>query len=122
MTPTDQAQRVPGATGGDARTGASGQFEGGDLIGVAEKLDYLQDLGVTCYGYRHHIRAVIQQVRLSIQTPTRTYTQVTMDIGHHPPISTIPTPSIHRPFLKWNHASAPVLICTTSSTARTRVT
>ena len=42
-----QAQRVPGATGGDARTGASGQFEGGDLIGVAEKLDYLQDLGVT---------------------------------------------------------------------------
>ena len=42
-----QAQRVPGATGGDARTGASGQFEGGDLVGVAEKLDYLQDLGVT---------------------------------------------------------------------------
>ncbi len=38
---------VPGATDGDARFGSSGQYEGGDLPGVREKLPYLQDLGVT---------------------------------------------------------------------------
>ena len=38
---------VPGATGGDAATGPSGQYEGGDLAGVEEQLPYLRDLGVT---------------------------------------------------------------------------
>lgn len=35
---------VPGATDGEL---ASGQYEGGDLAGVTEQLDYLADLGVT---------------------------------------------------------------------------
>jgi glycosidase len=43
----DRAQTVAGATGGDAATGPSGQYEGGDLPGVTERLDYLADLGVT---------------------------------------------------------------------------
>lgn len=38
---------VPGATGGDAANGPSGQYEGGDLPGVVAKMDYLADLGVT---------------------------------------------------------------------------
>jgi len=38
---------VPGATDGDARTGPSGQYEGGDLPGVEQKVPYLADLGVT---------------------------------------------------------------------------
>jgi glycosidase len=38
---------VSGATDGDARTGPSGQYEGGDLAGVTEELPYLADLGVT---------------------------------------------------------------------------
>ncbi|MBX3270674.1 MAG: hypothetical protein KF729_10450 [Sandaracinaceae bacterium] len=42
-----RADPVSGATGGDARTGPSGQFEGGDLRGATMRLDYLADLGVT---------------------------------------------------------------------------
>lgn len=38
---------VSGATDGNAATGASGQYEGGDLAGVTAKMDYLADLGVT---------------------------------------------------------------------------
>ena len=38
---------VSGATDGDARTGPSGQYEGGDLPGVTEEIPYLADLGVT---------------------------------------------------------------------------
>lgn len=38
---------VPGATGGDASSGPSGQYAGGDLPGVTERLGYLADLGVT---------------------------------------------------------------------------
>ena len=38
---------VPNATGGNAASGPSGQYEGGDLAGVTAKLDYLSDLGVT---------------------------------------------------------------------------
>jgi len=38
---------VAGATGGDASAGASGQYEGGDLRGVIERMDYLAELGVT---------------------------------------------------------------------------
>ncbi len=38
---------VAGASDGDARTGPSGQYEGGDLRGVTMELPYLQDLGVT---------------------------------------------------------------------------
>lgn len=38
---------VEGATDGDARVAASGQYEGGDLAGVTERLPYLADLGVT---------------------------------------------------------------------------
>lgn len=41
------ADQVSGATGGDATTGPSGQYEGGDLQGVQEKIPYLRDLGVT---------------------------------------------------------------------------
>jgi glycosidase len=41
------ASTVPGVTDGDARVGPSGQYEGGDLRGVTEELDYLADLGVT---------------------------------------------------------------------------
>lgn len=40
-------QPVPGATGGNASSGPSGQYEGGDLAGVTEKMPYLADLGVT---------------------------------------------------------------------------
>ena len=42
-----QSLPVDGATGGNARLGPSGQYEGGDLPGVTAKLDYLNDLGVT---------------------------------------------------------------------------
>jgi glycosidase len=38
---------VPGVSDGDAATGPSGQYEGGDLAGVAAKVPYLRDLGVT---------------------------------------------------------------------------
>lgn len=39
---------IPGASGtGNAEGGPSGQYEGGDLAGVVEKLPYLSDLGVT---------------------------------------------------------------------------
>jgi glycosidase len=38
---------VSGATGGNAASGASGQYEGGDLAGITEKMEYLSDLGVT---------------------------------------------------------------------------
>ena len=37
---------VSNASSGDATTGASGQYEGGDISGVEEKLPYLHDLGV----------------------------------------------------------------------------
>ena len=37
---------VPGATG-DIGSGASGQYEGGDLAGVTAQMSYLADLGVT---------------------------------------------------------------------------
>ena len=38
---------VPNATMGDARTGASAQFAGGDLRGLTMRMPYLADLGVT---------------------------------------------------------------------------
>ena len=38
---------VSGATDGDALTGPSAQYEGGDLAGVAAKMSYLANLGVT---------------------------------------------------------------------------
>ncbi len=41
------ADTVPGATGGNAATGPSGQYVGGDLAGVTARMDYLTDLGVT---------------------------------------------------------------------------
>ncbi len=42
-----RADPVAGATDGDATRGPSGQYEGGDLNGATERLDYLADLGVT---------------------------------------------------------------------------
>ena len=42
-----RAHPVDGASGGDAATGASGQYEGGDLQGITEKIPYLDALGVT---------------------------------------------------------------------------
>ncbi|MCB9631651.1 MAG: hypothetical protein H6721_05870 [Sandaracinus sp.] len=41
------ANPVAGATDGDATTGPSGQYEGGDLRGITNQMDYLSDLGVT---------------------------------------------------------------------------
>lgn len=41
-----QVDPVSGATGGSAASGPSGQYEGGDLAGVTEKMDYLTSLGV----------------------------------------------------------------------------
>ncbi|HJL19351.1 MAG TPA: alpha-amylase family glycosyl hydrolase [Sandaracinaceae bacterium LLY-WYZ-13_1] len=41
------ADPVSGATDGDATSGPSGQYEGGDLAGATERLGYLADLGVT---------------------------------------------------------------------------
>lgn len=38
---------VAGVTDGDATRGPSAQYEGGDLRGVTEEIDYLADLGVT---------------------------------------------------------------------------
>lgn len=43
----DMRTLVEGATDGDATTGPSGQFQGGDLIGLTQKLGYLESLGVT---------------------------------------------------------------------------
>jgi glycosidase len=42
-----EADPVAGVTGGDATSGPSGQYEGGDLQGVTDRLGYLADLGVT---------------------------------------------------------------------------
>lgn len=42
-----RADPVSGVSGGDARTGPSGQYEGGDLRGATMRLGYLADLGVT---------------------------------------------------------------------------
>ena len=42
-----QVDEVAGATPGDATSGPSGQYHGGDLAGVTEKMPYLADLGVT---------------------------------------------------------------------------
>ena len=41
--------RVPvvDATDGDAAIGPSGQFHGGDLLGLTQKLGYLEEMGVT---------------------------------------------------------------------------
>lgn len=41
-----QNDPVPYATEGNANQGASGQYEGGDINGVSQKLPYLQELGV----------------------------------------------------------------------------
>ena len=41
------ADEVSGVSGGDSRTGPSGQYAGGDLPGATARLDYLADLGVT---------------------------------------------------------------------------
>lgn len=41
------ASPVAGATDGDATRGPSGQYEGGDLRGITQEMDYLADLGVT---------------------------------------------------------------------------
>src|SRR5690606_18095223 len=41
------ADPVSGASDGDATSGPSGQYEGGDLEGATMRLDYLADLGVT---------------------------------------------------------------------------
>ena len=38
---------VPDATDGDAANGPSGQYHGGDLLGLTQKLGYLDDLGVS---------------------------------------------------------------------------
>ncbi|MBK8012521.1 MAG: hypothetical protein IPK13_14310 [Deltaproteobacteria bacterium] len=40
-------QPVSGASGGDATNGPSGQYEGGDLKGLKNRIPYLADLGVT---------------------------------------------------------------------------
>ncbi len=42
-----RADEVSGVSGGDARSGPSGQYAGGDLAGATARLDYLADLGVT---------------------------------------------------------------------------
>lgn len=42
-----KASPVAGVSDGDATSGPSGQYEGGDLVGVTEKLEYLSDLGVS---------------------------------------------------------------------------
>ena len=41
------ADEVAGVSGGDASSGPSGQYAGGDLPGATERLAYLSDLGVT---------------------------------------------------------------------------
>ena len=41
------ADPVPGASGGDATTGPSGQYAGGDIPGATSRVAYLADLGVT---------------------------------------------------------------------------
>ncbi|MCZ7685466.1 MAG: alpha-amylase family glycosyl hydrolase [Sandaracinaceae bacterium] len=41
------ADPVSGVSDGDAARGPSGQYEGGDLRGATDRLDYLADLGVT---------------------------------------------------------------------------
>ena len=43
----NQVDPVPNATGGNAGWGPSGQYEGGDIKGVEEKLPYLANLGVS---------------------------------------------------------------------------
>ena len=50
---------VDGATDGDAANGPSGQFHGGDLPGVTEKLAYLQELGVTALCFLRPTRTAI---------------------------------------------------------------
>jgi glycosidase len=42
-----RSEPVVGATGGNAITGPSGQYEGGDLNGLSQKLSYLDGLGVS---------------------------------------------------------------------------
>jgi len=42
-----RADPVPGVSGGDASSGPSGQYAGGDLRGATEALPYLADLGMT---------------------------------------------------------------------------
>ena len=43
----DGASPVSGVSDGDAASGPSGQYEGGDLAGATDRLGYLADLGVT---------------------------------------------------------------------------
>jgi len=42
-----RVEEVPGASGGDARRGASGQYAGGDLPGATQRMPYLAELGVS---------------------------------------------------------------------------
>ena len=92
---------VSGASDGDARTGASGQYEGGDLPGVTERLDYLADLGVTSlwlsapYENRDLAGAAIDPGADShVYSAYHGYWPSPRDIDYSDPVNPSPTPEV----------------------------
>jgi len=95
------AQPVDGATGGAAATGPSGQYEGGDLNGVREKLPYLQSLGVNTiwlsapYENRDEVGAAIDRsADPHIYSAYHGYWPSPADIDYSEPMNPSPTPLV----------------------------
>lgn len=92
---------VPGATGGDARSGPSGQYEGGDLSGVREKLPYLQSLGVNAiwlsapYENRDEAGAAIDPAAdPHVYSAYHGYWPSPADVDYSDPMNPSPTPLV----------------------------
>jgi glycosidase len=96
-----RATVVEGATGGDATTGASGQYEGGDLAGVTERIDYLAELGVTAlwltapYENRDQAGAAVNpDADPHLYSGYHGYWPSPADIDYSDPRSPSPTPEV----------------------------
>ena len=91
---------VPGASDGDARTGSSMQYEGGDLAGVTEKLPYLADLGVTAlwlaapYENRNTAGATADEADPHMNSAFHGYWPSPANISYADPANPVPRPQV----------------------------
>ena len=95
-----RAEPVANASGGDARTGASGQYEGGDLRGLTVKLPYLLDLGVTAlwisapYQNRDVAGAAIDRNDAHQYSGYHGYWPSPPNISYQDPAAPVPAPEV----------------------------
>lgn len=96
-----QVDPVPGATGGNAATGPSGQYEGGDLQGATNRVPYLQDLGVTAiwlsapYENRNSAGAAIDPNQdQNVYSAYHGYWPSPANIDFSDPQNPVPTPQV----------------------------